>query len=79
MCLYFSSARSCDAHELLLFLGLLTISSNMASVGGRRRKPAEEQCAELQARARQAIIRAGRKEVEDMEQKFPHTSTPSSV
>ena len=48
--------------------GLLIISSNVASVGGRRHKPAEEQCAELQARARHTIIRADKKEFEDIMQ-----------
>ena len=37
---------------------------NTASVGGRRRKSAEEQCAEVQARTRQTIIRACRGKVE---------------
>ena len=54
MCLYFLRVRSCDSHE----------------VGGRRRKSAEEQCAEFQARARQTTIWAGRKEVQDIMQKF---------
>ena len=47
----------------------------MATVGGRRRKSAEEQYIELQARAHQTIIRAGRKEVEDITQKRPDTVT----
>ena len=51
-------------------LGFLSTSSTMVSVGGRLRKSAEELCAELQARARQTITRAGRKEVEDMVQNF---------
>ena len=37
--------------------GCLSTSSNMASVGGCRRKSAEEQCAELRARARQTNLK----------------------
>ena len=39
MCSYLR-ARRCDAHEWVS--GFLSISSNMASVGGRRRKSHEE-------------------------------------
>ena len=45
----------------------------MTPVVCRRRKSADEQRAELQARARQTIIRAGRKEVEDIMQKLLHS------
>ena len=54
--LVFLRARSCVAHELL-FDGFLSTSSDMASVGGRRRKSAEEQCAEFQALARQTNLK----------------------
>ena len=41
-------------------------TSNMAPVGGRRRKSAEEQCAELRARGRQTILQTSKKEVENI-------------
>ena len=69
---FFSVSAAFDV-QLLLFIGLSSISFNMASVGGRRRRSAENQCAEFQARARQTIFRAGRKEVEDIMQNFLHS------